>query len=308
MRKTKNFILEHFEGAIIILVFFGVFAIAFLVYYKFSFLNFFFLPVILSGYFLGKREGVLTGIFCAVLVVLYLVFFNLFFSQNGGLSFDEIISLVTWASFLILTGGIVGAVSEQRENRLKHLRRAYIGVLGIMLKYLEVVDEYKPRSLRISLLSGKIAKAAELNTSEIENIKSAALLYEAGDLRASLPFFEEVAGFMESDRQLSEMPLREKDRVLLHTTVSLLKEVGPILAGYFLYYVEQADSLDKNLEKIPIGSSIVALADIYDRISTQTPASIGKEEIKSYTDIERLAGRTFPEAAVNALLSVISAP
>jgi len=301
MKKIKTFILEHFEGAIIALVFFGVFAIAFLVYYKLSFLNFFFLPVILSGYFLGKRSAVLTGFFCVLFVTLYLIFFHYFFSQEKQFSFDEIITLTTWASFLVLTGGLIGGVSEQREARMAKLRRSYIGVLDILLKYLEVADETKPRSLRVSLVAGKIAREVGLNTSDVENVKSAALLFEAGDLGTSLHFFEEVAGFMEGDVKGFDMTLGDKEKVLLRSTASLLKEVEPLLASYFRHDVEQADVLDKDLENIPLGSSIIALADLYDKVSAEVPTSLGGKEIKSMMDIEGLSGRAFPVAAVNAL-------
>lgn len=306
MKKIKTFILEHFEGAIIALVFFGVFAIAFLVYYKLSFLNFFFLPVILSGYFLGKRSAVLTGFFCALLVILYLIFSKVFTNQSVQFSFDEIITLTTWASFLVLTGGLIGGVSEQREARVAKLRRSYIGVLDILLKYLEVADEAKPRSLRVSLVAGKIAREVGLNTSDMENVKSAALLFDAGDLGTSLNFFEEVAGFMEGDVKGFDTTLGDKEKVLLRSTASLLKEMEPLLASYFRHYVEQADVLDKDLENIPLGSSIIALADLYDKVSAEVPVSVGGKEIKSMTDIEGLSGRAFPVAVVNALQRLAS--
>jgi len=306
MKKIRTFILEHFEGAIIALVFFGVFAIAFLVYYKLSFLNFFFLPVILSGYFLGKRSAVLTGFFCALLVILYLIFSKVFTNQSVQFSFDEIITLTTWASFLVLTGGLIGGISEQREARVAKLRRSYIGVLDILLKYLEVADETKPRSLRVSLVAGKVAREVGLNTSDVENVKSAALLFDAGDLGTSLHFFEEVAGFMEGDVKGFDTTLGDKAKVLLRSTASLLKEVEPLLASYFQHYVEQADVLDKDLENIPLGSSIIALADLYDKVSAEVPASLGGKEIKSMMDIEGLSGRAFPVAVVNVLQRLAS--
>jgi hypothetical protein len=306
MKKIKAFILEHFEGAIIALVFIGVFAIAFLVYYKLSFLNFFFLPVILSGYFLGKRSAVLTGFFCVLLVILYLIFSKVFTNQSVQFSFDEIITLTTWSSFLVLTGGLIGGVSEQREARVAKLRRSYIGVLGILLKYLEVADEAKPRSMRVSLVAGKIARELGLNTSDVENVKSAALLFDAGDLGTSLHFFEEVAGFMEGDVQGFDKTLGDKEKVLLRSTASLLKEVEPLLASYFRHYVEQADVLDKDLENIPLGSSVIALAELYDKVASEIPVSLGQKEIKSMTDIEGLSGRAFPVAAINALQRLAS--
>jgi len=162
MNKIKEFILKHFEVSLIILIFVGILAIAFLVHYKFSFLNFFFLPVILSAYFLGKRRAVLTAIFCILLMVLYLLFFKLLFGTGPGLSLDAAINLITWGGFLILTGAIIGNVSEQRESRIRNLRRSYIGSLEILLKYMEVADDLKPRSVRVAFLAGKMAEAAGL--------------------------------------------------------------------------------------------------------------------------------------------------
>jgi response regulator RpfG family c-di-GMP phosphodiesterase len=209
---------------------------------------------------------------------------------------------------LVLTAAIVGQLSEQREAKLLDMRKAYIGVLEIMLRYLEVADEQKPRALRISLLSGKIATALGLRTSEMENIKSAALLYEAGDLRTSLPLFEEVVDFTRSDMRVPEMLLSDEEHVKLKTTASLLKEIAPILFGYFKHYIEEENKSDKDLKEIPMGSSIIALADLYDRVSSQAIAHHGGLEIKTLEDIEKLAGRAFPSSAIQALkLAVMSA-
>lgn len=300
--RFKTFFLQRFELALIILIFIGILAIAFLVHYKLAFLNFFFLPVILSGYFLGKRQAVLTGIFCVLLVILYLIFSNLFFGQDQEFNLDVLITLLAWGSFLILTGAIIGLVSEQRENKVKNLRRAYIGVLEIMLKYLEMADEERPRSLRVSLLAGKIAQEVGLDTRHIENIKSAALLHEAGDLKVNLPLFEEVLDFM--GEGLSPSELSDKEQVMLKTTASLLKEIEPLLFGYFHYYVEQEDIMDKSLEEIPIGSSIIALADMYDRVSTGYP-SLMEKGVRFLEDIEKLEGRSFPSPVVQALRRLV---
>lgn len=308
MRKIRTFVREHFEVSLIILIIMGILAIAFLVHYKFAFLNFFFIPVILSGYFLGQRNAVLTGVLCVVLIFLYLVFFNLFSSLKPELSVDEVIKTISWGGFLILTGAIIGKLSEQREVRIKKMRRSYLGALKIILKYLEVADERKPHSLRVSLLAGKIAKAAGLSTSELENIKSAALLYEAGDLQSSLPFFEDVADSIKTDLKVSETQMVNREQVLLSATASLLREIEPILVGYFQHYVKEAENPDKNLNEVPLGSSIIALADLYDRIATHVSASLGGEELKSLEDIERYSGRTFPASFVRALKEAIKTP
>lgn len=306
MIKIKTFALKHFETTLIIIILFGIVAIAFLVHYKFAFLNFFFVPVILAGYYLGKRKAVLTASLCILLVTFYLIFSRVLFGNLPQLSLDKILDVVTWAGFLILTGAIIGTIAGQREAKLKNLQRAYIGVLEIMLKYLEVADEKKPHSLRVSLLAGKIARTVGLATFHVENIKSAALLLEAGDLRANISLYEQVAAFMETEGRMVGKQVEDRERVLLKTTVSLLKEVEPILANYFYHYVEEAKILDKDLENIPIGSSIIALAELYDKISMGMHLPQWKHEVQSLEDIQKLSGRAFPPSAVQALFQITS--
>jgi hypothetical protein len=306
MKKIKDFVVKHFEASLIILILIGILAIAFLVHYKFSFLNFFFLPVILSGYFLGQTRAVLTAIFCILLVILYLLFFHLLSSTGQGFSLDETINLITWGGFLILTAAIIGTVSEQREMRIRNLRRSYVGALEILLKYMEVADDVKPRSLRVAFLAGKMAEAAGLEKRDIENIKSAALLYEAGDLQSSLPFFHEVVDFMATGKDFSQDQLGDRENVMLKSTASLLKEIEPLLYNYFLHYVQEAHILDKDVEAIPVGSSLIALADIYDRLSNNFPLIQESEAYKSLASLESLGGRAFPHVAIYALREAMS--
>jgi len=306
MKTIKTFFFKHFEGSLILLIILGILAIAFLVHFKFTFLNFFFLPVILAGYFLGKKQAVLISILSILLVLFYLLFSKILAGIGVGLSLDEGITLVTWSSFLILVAAVIGTLSEQREIRMKNLYGAYIGVLEILLKYLEVADEEKPRSLRIAHMAGKMAGVTGLDRRQVENIKSAALLLEAGDLQSSLPLFEDISDFMRAEGSITNSPFGDREMVLLQTTTSLLKEVEPILSDYYQHYVQDADNLDKRLSEIPVGSSILALADIYDRIESNAPPFHDLEEYSSLKNVLSLSGRTFHETAVNALQIVVT--
>jgi len=306
IRRLKAFALAHFETALLIIILLGIAVIAFLIHYKLAFLNFFFLPVILAGYYLGTRKAVLTASLCILLVVLYYVFSRLLVPSLPGMSLDEGLSIVTWAGFLILTAAVIGGIAGQREAQMKSLQGAYSGVLEIMLKYLEVADERRPRSVRVAHLAGKIAAAAKLSTFNVENVKSAALLLEAGDMRSNLHLYDEVAAFMQKESKLTGKAGDDRANVLLRTTASLLKEVEPILANYFYHYVEEAKVLDKDLSTIPLESSIIALADLVDRLNTESLPAPWKNEIKSLQDIRKLSGRAFPAAAVQALFKPLA--
>lgn len=306
MRRWRTFFSHHYDLFIITIVFLGVVAIAFLVHYKLSFLNFFFLPVILAAYFLGKRQGVLTAFLCVLLIFIYLFFLRRNFSLET-ISSDILVSLVTWACFLLLTGGIVGTVSEEREAKVRSLAQAYVGTLDIMLKYLESADEERPHPVRVAMLAARLAEKIGLSRREIENIKSAALLLEAGDMEANLPFFEAAAGFIKEGTRMTGTALKDREMVMLSTTASLLKEIKPIMDGYYHHYVREVDVMDKDLGAVPLASSLIALADYYDRLSTRIYLPGPDERITSLLDLQKLGGRFFPEEAVKALFDLVAA-
>lgn len=307
MRKFWAFVISHFEGILLVLIIIGVIVIAGLVQYKFSFLNFFFLPVILAGYFLGKKKAVLISVLSILLIFLYFIYQRLLAGITSSFSFDEVLNLITWGGFLVLTGAIVGTLAEQKESKLTDLKQAYAGILAILHKYLQVADEVKPRPLRVANLAGKIAKEMGLDIREIENIKAAALLYDTEDLVGGrLSFYADVSEVMASESGPKQSSLPDKDKVLLQTSASLLREIAPILNHYYKYYVQEASLLDKNLNEIHPGSCVVALADIYDRIRHQLPLPEGLKELSSLKELQSLSGRFFPEKAIQALNRLIS--
>ncbi len=70
MDKLKAYFLRHFEQTFILLTLVVTALINYhpLITDKLAFLNFYFLPIILSGYYLGRRKAVL-GAFFAVLMI-----------------------------------------------------------------------------------------------------------------------------------------------------------------------------------------------------------------------------------------------
>ncbi len=234
----------------------------------------------------------------------------LFFSRQGpslkDLSSDELVNLITWAGFLILAGAIIGSVHEQREAQLRNLSQAYISVLDIVIKYLESADEERPRAVRVALLAGQLAERLGLSRREIENIKSAALLIQGGEIVANFPFLENAASFMQSEIKKPQIGLKAREVVMLSTTASLLKEIKPIMEGYYLHYVREAEIIDKEIKSVPLSSSLIALAETYDRVSTGLFPVISGTKITSVLDLQEMSGRFFREEAVQALFNLIA--
>jgi hypothetical protein len=303
-KKKKAWTGRQLETLIAIIIVLAILATSILVHYKFYLLNFFFLPVIFSGYYLGKKRAVLIAITCILLEAFYLVFSRQVFGVQFQLGHDELVLLISWAIFLFLTAWIVGLLSEKKQSEVSNLRKAYIGILAIVLKYLEVGEEGKSRAEKVSELAGKIAAVLEMSKAEIENIKSAALLGDIQELQTCLPLFSQTTEFIEKE-SFAQQTLSDREKITLKTTGLLLSEVQPILQSYFVHYRQKAGELDKSLNAIPLAASIIALAELYIKLSQQGKVKLGPEEISSLDDIMKLKGRYFPEKIVDALSLVL---
>ena len=173
MEQAKEFILKHFEKILVVIILMAAFAGTYLFEEKSIMLNFYYLPVLASGYFLGRRLGVLTAVFSILMIIISAYIFpDEFFGKQD--LFRSVAQILSWGGFLILSSIAVGTLYEQNERRMKDLKNAYIGVLEILSKYLESTDRYtKGHSVRVSELAMDIGIAMELPRTEVENIRVA---------------------------------------------------------------------------------------------------------------------------------------
>ncbi len=112
MEKFKAYVIENFEAFFVLLLLCTIVLLNLFVPFKIAFLNFYFLPVIASGYFLGLRRAVLGAFLCILIVFIYYLVFH----QNLVEDFKThsvLIYLGTWSCFLILAGAVVGKLQER---------------------------------------------------------------------------------------------------------------------------------------------------------------------------------------------------
>ena len=305
METVKSFFLKHFEKLIVLSILFIIVYITYFVPYKIGFLNFFYLPIIIAGYYLGKRMAVLTAVLCILFIVLFLTLSpESFFTPDVGKLYT-IISLLAWCSFLILTSAALGYLYEEKEKRIKELKAAYIGVLEILAKYLESTDRYtQGHSVRVAYLSEDIANAMELLPNQVETIKTAALLHDIGKTEVSMDIVNKAASLTESERKILDLH-PEKGAAILGPVSGVLKEAVPIVLAHHKYYFDSDKYTSGDDQRCPIGASIIAVADAYDAIVTDRPYRAGQPPWKAYEEIEKEAGRRFHPEVIKAFKTVL---
>jgi len=153
----KRFVVKNFEKILVFVILLVAFLGTLLVENTSVVLDFYFLPVLVAGYFLGKRSGLLAAVLSILLVLLSaLIFPQRMFAATR--IWQDVAALCGWGGFLILTSIAVGSLYEVKEQQLHDLKNAYIGVLEILSKYLESTDPYTSgHSTRVSEFATSIA-------------------------------------------------------------------------------------------------------------------------------------------------------
>lgn len=153
MNRLKAYLFNNFEQIIVFAILISILFIHYFVLQKMAFLNFYYLPVLFSGYFLGRRVAVLSSFFCVLLVVVFFITTPQFFIKIEG-NLEIIVSLMLWGSFLMLTSYVTGTLFEHKGRSIQDLRNAYLGVLEILpniWKPLTIIPKDTPLELLISL-------------------------------------------------------------------------------------------------------------------------------------------------------------
>jgi putative nucleotidyltransferase with HDIG domain len=309
MEKIKEVFFKHFEKIIVASILLGIVLINYFTPYKIGFLNFFYLPIIAAGYFLGQRMAVLTSVFCILIVAFFLLLFPSSFFTAGTNKTYIIVSLAAWSSFLILTSAAIGYLYEEKERKIVDLRAAYMGILEILSKYLESADRYtQGHSVRVAHLSEDIARTMGLSTLEVENVRAAALLHDIGKIEISLDVLHKAAALTDEEKKLMDSHT-EKGARIISLVGGVLKEAVPIVSAHHKYFFDAKEPPSEGEEHdgkgVPLGAAIIAVADSFDAMITDRPYRAGMQPWQAFEELEKGAGKQFHPGVVKAFKKVL---
>jgi putative nucleotidyltransferase with HDIG domain len=306
MDRFKQFIIRQFEKILVAIILIAAFFGTYFIEEETIILNFYYLPVLVASYFLGRRMGVLTAVFSVLAVLVFVLIFPQRFLGEREFWYS-IAKLSSWGGFLILASVAVGTLFEENERRLQDLKNAYIGILEILSKYLESTDPYtKGHSVRVSELAMETAIIMDLPRNEIETIRVAGLLHDIGKIEISGEILRKAAQLTTEERELIDTHA-VKGAYILSSVGSVLKEVVPIVIAHHKYFVDTMEANDKEAIKIPLAARIIAVADSFDAMTTDRPYRKGMPPWEALEEIVAKAGQQFDPEVVAAFKHVVTA-
>ncbi len=146
-------------------------------------LVFYFLPTLYSAYHFGRRHATLTAFASVVLVVLLAYTNPAMFSRRVDLPFDaRWFDLIVWGGVLMVAGYATGTLYERNQKTLREMEEGYDGMLVILQNFLANQKYSESHAYRISMCATKIAEGVGLDAGSIEDIRTAALLFNMKEL------------------------------------------------------------------------------------------------------------------------------
>ncbi len=286
----QRFVLKNFERVLVLLLVASLLVINSLIEQKFAFLSFYYLPIILAGFYGGRRFAVVSGLFIALLVFFLQATQGM--GMEPGLTQDAMLTLAPWGGFLILTGYVVGGLAEQRATRLADLKNAYLATLEVLTFHIESAESNQEgHSTRVAELAAAMGAELKLSDGELENLRIAALLHEVGT----------------ADQRLLKLLSRSVTDESL-AVARALRGAAEIIAEYSHYYEIVGDDWDIEALPMPITVKVLAVADAFETLQMATPVRPAFTRWSALEEVEKSAGKTFAREAVRALRVVSGRP
>lgn len=311
------------ERVIILLILLGLLAVHFFVVQKVAFLGFYYLPILLAGYFCGKRIAILMSVLTILLLALYSVLEPTRMSPDiaaeqaklestspnttakteaaDRLSKEKLnlyLSLMTWGAFLVLAAAVSSTLYEQKQKRVDELRRAYTGVVEILAKYLELANRSTVgRSREVSRYAVATARGMGLKEETIENIRIAALLHDLGGRDISALILEKSAELGKAaDANIRTQSIRGEQ--IVRSVSTLLEDVAPIVDGYHQYFAGGGRRPVRT--RIATGAEIIAVARAFYDMVTGGPTRRARSPQEALAEIRTAEGEQFDADILSA--------
>jgi len=145
-------------------------------------LVFYFLPVLFSAYHLGRRHATLTAFASVVLVGAMASLNPAMFNHRVELPFAKWVDLAVWGGVLIVAGYATGTLYEKNQKTLMEMEEGYDSMLTILQNFLANQKYSDSHAYRISMCATRLAEGVGLDTGSVEDIRTAALLFNMKEL------------------------------------------------------------------------------------------------------------------------------
>lgn len=264
------------------------------------------LPIIFSAYFYGRSHATLTAVAAVTLVILLAVFNPLMFSSHAAIHVwgERWFEIALWGATLVVTAYAMGTLYERVKQGLEEMRHTYEGILMILRHFISKDKYTENHCYRVSVYATKIAVYLGLSPQRIEDVRAAALLHDIGKLEISREILYKAARLTQDEHKEMQRHV-DKGALLLEPVGGTLRRILPIILAHHDRFDGSGYHPAQGAE-IPLEARIIAVADVYDSLTSDRPYRKGSPAFEARELIVRGQGTEFDPQVVHAFLAAFS--
>ena len=264
------------------------------------------LPTLFSAYFFGRRHATLTA-FASVLVVSIAIYYNpswLVETKSTTFLDSKWFEIMAWGGILMITAYAMGTLYDRAKKKMAELRQTYQGVLVILRNFISNDEYTENHCYRASIYAVKIASCLGFSMERIEDIRSAALLHDIGKLEISRNLLYKAAHLSEKEYEKMKQHVAKSGEIL-NPLQGPLGRILPIILAH--HEKHDGSGYNKMLgEKIPLEARVLAVADVYDSLTSDRPYRKAMSPFDAKDIIEKGSGTEFDPKVVEVFLKVFA--
>lgn len=252
-------------------------------------LNLYYLPIVLSGYHLGRHSAGVLAFFSTLGVAIVCSLDGACLGTYNA-PVMTVLALSIWAATLGLAAILVGTLCDERKATMKELHEAYVGVVEVVAQYLKGADtRAKTFTVRVAEWSQNVAAEMGLDAQEIDDIRVGVLLGDLGDIEVTTKLLNHAVNAIESGSA--------KSGKYTFLGTDLADSLGGVLTRAASLMLNQDDTVRECLAgagesatpDIPVGAKIIRAVRHYltlttdDAGGTKMPAAAAIRELREDT-------------------------
>jgi HD-GYP domain-containing protein (c-di-GMP phosphodiesterase class II) len=274
--------------------------------YKAVALNLFFLPIVLSGYYLGRAHAGVLAFFTALLVTIATIMDSTGYAAYVS-TFTMGLALIVWAGVLGLTALLVGTLCDERAAKADELHEAYISVVEVLSKYLQSGNpRVKARSVRTAEISQMVADELGLPQQHVDDVRVGALLWDLENVEVTTKLLRRAVDVLE------EQPAFHENTSFLG--VDLVHSLAEVLRGAVPLVLTQEDDPDAGSiaggvasprTEVPLGARIIRLVRLFDSRTSASASDSGPGALQTVADLRKTVSDKVDREVLDALGRVV---
>jgi putative nucleotidyltransferase with HDIG domain len=192
--------------------------------------------------------------------------------------------------------GIDNALNHERSiNFFTHTSDMLVSILDSMDSF------YEGHSRAVAALADMVTRRLGLSNAERRNIHFGALLHDIGKIRVDQRILK--AKVFDSEEQRREMRQHPTFGLQMLQPITMWEEVLPIVHGHHERWDGQGYPRGLAGEAIALGARVVAVAEVFDVMTRQTPHGPRRTTEEALAELERCAGTQFDPTLVGVFVA-----